>query len=320
MPSPAAKNPFGDKPVYLLYGNRVGDMLRARDQLLDVLLDPETRDENLTEYRATGNRKLELMKLLPEIAGDLDTLSLIPDARKAVVVVDPAEIFTGSWRSRSRRTAKRAKADDGDDEDSAQPAGLRWLEESLPQSGNHLVILAFEDEAESREIDDKGALFQLIAKIGTMRAYRDKKAYFRIEDAILARDNKECLRAIRELTKGSKIQDNVYGNVAKCLRFMLQKSILEDPRFISNPTRGKALLPSRKQFNLLEASDFTRKKYMRAPAPYKMAAMLTAYEKLLKVYHAMRPRPGEFVPDETILLEQILVELFASAPPPARRY
>lgn len=316
-------------PVYLFYGNQVDNILSARDQLLNDLLDPETRNESLTEYMPEGNTfGVELMKLLPEIAGDLDTHSFLADSRKVAVVMNPKELY-GSASSRGRapkkggtrkKAAPKPAAEDDDAEDAGPSDALRWIAEVLPKTGNHLVLLAFEDESEGREVNDKLPLFQLIAKLGPTRGFRDKKSFFQLEDSLLARDANRCLHAVRELWGSGKGDNAVYGGIVRTMRFMLQTNIAAERRIGGDPAKLEVFFPARSQFNLFKASDWTRKKYRPGQIPYRTASLLIAYERMLGVYRAMRPSREElYVPDALALLEQVLMELFASPAPAIRR-
>lgn len=312
---------LASRPIHLYYGNRVGEILGARDRILAAWLDPETRDENLTEYRSTkGQFFAELTELLPEIAGDLDTISFIPGSRKVAVVVNPIEVYSRSGARKRAGGAKRKAETASEVEDGQAAAGLRWLAEVLPKTDNRLLLLAFEEESESREIDDKSPLFQLIARIGAIRPFRHPRAFYRIEDALIDRDATACLRAVRDLWGDGKGDNSVYSGLTRSLRFMLQANINLERGVTKDPVRAERLLPSRAQFNLFKSQDFIRKKYTRSPLPYRTSDLLTAYEGLVKVYRAMRPDKAElYVPDSLMLVEKVLMELFASPPPPARR-
>ncbi|MBI1783842.1 hypothetical protein HYR69_01740 [Candidatus Sumerlaeota bacterium] len=68
--------------------------------------------------------------------------------------------------------------------------------------------------------------------------------------------------------------------------------------------------------NILKAHSFVQSKYISYAASYRTADLLKAYERLLDVARALRPAPGtEYVADAALLLEEILMELFASPRP-----
>lgn len=315
------------RPVYLLYGDQVQAILRERDLLLKDLLDPETRNENLTEYTPVANRwSTELTAIVGEIAGDLATLSLIADSPKVAVVTCPAELYGRSVRrakkAKKKKAARRKKgaAASGEPEQTDREAAMiRWITDSLPQTSNHLVLVAYEEEAEGREVNERSALFQAVAAIGYTRAFRDRKAFFEIERALIERDPGRCLRAIGALWKPGKGDQAVYGSVVRCMRFLLQAQIERDPRMGEDPIKAELLRPARVQFSLHRASDWVQRKYLGSAAPYRVADLLKAYERLIGVYRALRPTAEDLVaPDARALLEGILLELFAS-PRPARR-
>lgn len=311
-------NALPQVPVYLLYGNRVDAIQGVRDRLLEDLLDPEARNENLTEFSSSGNRfGVELEKLLPEIAGDLDTMSFIPGAKKVVVVTNPVEVYGSGGRARRKSPAKKSArgktAAKKATAKSSEPAYMEWMRTALPETGNHLILLCYEDEADGREVNEKHPLVQLIARVGHCQAFRDTKAFFRIESALIERNSAACLVAVRDLWKTGKGDMAVYSSIIRCLRFMLQAAIGRERRVGGDSAKRALYFPARAQFSLYKSSDWMQRKYTSRPAAYGVVALLACYERMLEVYEALRPRPDAlFVPDARRLLEQVLMELFAS--------
>jgi len=318
------------RPVYVFYGDQVGALQQARDRTLNLLLDPEFRAENLIEYTPPANRfGVELMKLLPELAAELDTVSFIPGAPKVALVHNPTELYAsgagfGKPPSRRRRGSARAAAetptaDEASEAPAAASGALAWLRQRLPASGNHLIVIALEDEAEGREVNDRHPLMELFAGIGHVQPFRDKKAFWRLEEAILNRDAAGCLAAIDDLWKPGKGDQSVYSGVARCFRFMLQAGIAREKRLGEASLQIDRYLPGPSNLSLARASDFVRRKYISRPAPYRATALLEAYLKLLEVYRALRPRPSDlYVPEARALLERLLLELMASPRPGSR--
>lgn len=308
-------------PVYLFYGNKVDEILRARDAVLDMLVDRESRHESLTEYQSGGQTwGIELGKVLPDIAGDLSTLSFIPGAQKVAIVTNPLELYgSGAPKPAKRPRKKAASKKSGGEEEPAKPDGpeyLRWIERELKETGNHLILLAFEDESAGREVNDHHPIFQTVGRIGHFQKFRDTKAFWRIEDALIGRNPEACLGAIDDLWKPGKGDANVYGAVVRCLRFMLQANIGREKAAGHDAAKLALYFPARSQFSLYRAGDFVQKKYTARALPYRTAALLEAYEDLLGVYHALRPRPGEvYVADARLLLDTALMKLFASPRP-----
>jgi hypothetical protein len=304
-------------PVYLFYGNQAEPILRARDEVLKTVLLPETRDENLTEYIATGqSATVRLGELLDEIAGDLATVSFIPDAPKCVVVTNPAELFgpgggrpaRASANKKSARTAAQPRKDPAE-----RIAG--WIERELPQTGHCLLLLAFEDEADGREVNEKSELFTRILKVGYAQRFSDTKAFFRIEDGLLNRDTAACLGALRDLWKAGKGDSAVYSATVRCLRYLMQANIARERRIVRDAQAQAALFPADRQRNLFQAHPGVQRKYLGEPI-YRTGELLKAYDGVLQVYRALRPRPRDiYVPDARGLLEQTLVKLIASPRP-----
>lgn len=311
-------------PIYLFYGNRTDEILRARDEVLDMLIEKEARFESLTEYQAQGQSYgIELNKVLPDIAGDLSTLSFIPGAQKVVVVTNPMELYAaGAARPRKKKAKKKSTAKSKARAAPEKPKSdgqeyLRWIQDELKETGNHLILIALEDESAGREVNDRHPIFQTIGRMGHFQKFRDTKAFWRIEDSLIGRDPKNCLEAIQDLWKPGKGDSNVYGAVVRCLRFMLQANIGRERNAVRDAEKLALYFPSRAQFSLFRAGDFVQRKYTARPLPYRTGALLEAYEEVLEVYKALRPRPGEtYVPDARLLLEKALLKLFVSPRPP----
>src|SRR4051812_6463203 len=90
-------------PLYLLYGTRHEAVLKTRDQIVALLIEPEFRNENVTNYDAAGHQKLTLAGALDQIAGDLATMSFFPGTAKIAIVTNPQEIFSGDQDQGSPR-------------------------------------------------------------------------------------------------------------------------------------------------------------------------------------------------------------------------
>jgi len=223
---------FPKVPIYLFYGNRTEEILRARDQVLDMLIEKESRFESLTEYQAQGQSYgIELNKILSDIAGDLSTLSFIPGAQKVVVVTNPMELYSaGAARPRKKKAKKKSASKGRTKAKPEKPKSdgqeyLRWIQDELKETGNHLILIALEDEGAGREVNDRHPIFQTIGRMGHFQKFRDTKAFWRIEDSLIGRNPQACLAAIQDLWKPGKGDSNVYGAVVRCLRFMLQANI-----------------------------------------------------------------------------------------------
>ncbi len=302
-------------PIYLFYGNQTERITAARDQVLADRVPAEMRDENLTEYYPSASSDtLKLADLFDEIAGDMEMMSFFPDTAKCAVVTNPVEIFTSTGgRAAAARRGKKAAAAGGADR------MLAWIEQVLPTTGNFIVVLAFEDEAGGREINVKSGtpLFQAIQKVGYTQGFSDTRAAFRIQDAIVARDLDMLLGAIDALWKAGKGDQFVYDNVVKALRFQMQANIGRERRLAGDADLRAKLMPEDPQRNLFKAHEFVQRKYGRAA--YRTADLVRAYQKLVEVYRALRPRPGDlYVADARGLLQQTVVELMGSKPPTQR--
>lgn len=303
-------------PIYLFYGNQADAVLKARDAVLDAVLPPAERNENLTEYYPTAaGDKVTLAALIDEIAGDMATVSFIPGACKCAVVTNPAELFGGGGGGAKKpkgKTKGKAKADGAT---KARQRMIYWIENELPQTHDHLILLAFEDESSMREVNQKSPLYQSIQKVGYLRGFRDTKAFFRIEDAILARRPGECVAALRNLWKPGKGDSSVYGCVVRCLRYILQANIARERGAMRDAERQAEFFPTDPRRNLFKASPNVRRKYT-SRAIYRTVDVLEAYDRLLDVYRALRPRPGDvYVPDARGLLEQTLLKLLTAPRP-----
>jgi hypothetical protein len=311
-----AQMDFPKCPVYLFYGSHADAILKARDSVLNATLDPATRNENLTEYYPTAiSDTLKLADCFGEIAGDLATMSFMPDAAKVVVVTNPVELFGESRRAAAKK--KPGKTSAGAKSGGQPLDGIcDWIERVLPETGHVLMLLAFEDESSAREVDTKGALILSVQKVGYAKGYADsQKAFFRIEEAIAQKNLDPALNAVRDLWKPGKGDMSVYNSVQRCLRYLLQANIARERKALRDPTAQALYFPADPKANLFKAHEAVRKKYLNAPI-YRTPDLLEAYRQLLDVYRAMRPRPDDlYVPDAQGLLEQMLVRLLTSPAP-----
>lgn len=295
-------SPLPKVPAYLLYGSRTEDMMRARDEALNLWVPEAFRDEGLTEYYPTNALTVDMGPLLGEIAMDFATRSFIAEAPKCVVVTNPREVFGRGGGS------------------DVQQAWVHWIEQTLPETGNALILLAMEDESRGREIDDRkpAPIVQAIQNVGYVRGYRDGKAFFKVEDAILGRDAARCIAAVRELYgPAGKGEGAVFGSIVRCLRYLLQANIARDRGALNDPRLQAVYFPAGRdgKMNLMQARDNVKRKYVGAPL-YRTAELLRAYERMLDVHRAMRPHPGDhYVPDSRIMLERTLLELINSPRP-----
>lgn len=303
---------FPKVPIYLFYGNQTEKITAARDQVLADRVPPEMRDENLSEYYPTqSGDTLKLADLYDEIAGDLELMSFFPDVAKCAVVTNPVEIFSSTGGRGGRGRGKKTEG--------AADRLVAWIEQVLPTTTNFMIILAFEDEASGREINPKSAtaLFQAVQKVGYLQGFSDQRAAYRIEDAIAGRDLDRLLTAVDDLWKAGKGDQGVYTAIVRALRFHMQANIGRERRLAGDAELRGKLMPDDPSRNLFKAHEFVQKKYAR-PA-YRTADLIKAYDRMLGVYRALRPRPGDlYVPDARGLLQQAMTELMTSRPPALR--
>lgn len=300
-----------EAPVYLFVGNDVPALMRARDEVVALFLNEETRNENLTEHVSGGRDYGVYMEaVIPEIASEFSTLSMLAESDRVAVIYNPMELFGGAEKKPGgggKRGKGAAKAKSGE----GGGGYLGWIERDLPETQGHIVLIAIEDEADGREVSDRHPLFQLCARMGETRRFSDNKAFFRIEDALLRGDAPACLAAVRDLWKPGKGDMSVYNSLVRSLRYMLQAQVMNlngrGPRLAES-----GLFPESPQAALPRAHTVVQGKYKNAPRRYEIADLLACYERLMGVYQALRPAPGDVhVPDALGLTERALAELMA---------
>lgn len=299
-----------EAPVYLFVGNDVPALMRARDEVVALYLNEETRNENLTEYVSGGREYgVYIDAVIPEIASEFATLSMLGESDKVAVVYNPMELF-GAGTAKPGGGKKKKSAKGGSGGDSPKGGGaLGWIERELPETQGHIVFIAIEDEADGREVSDRHPLFQLCARMGETRRFSDNKAFFRIEEALLRGDTRGCLSAVRDLWKPGKGDMSVYNSLVRSLRYMLQAQVIQlngrGPRLSET-----GLFPESPQLSLLKAHPMVRGKYTSPQRRYEITDLLECYEKLMGVYHALRPGPADtHVPDALAMTERALAEL-----------
>jgi hypothetical protein len=251
----------------------------------------------------------------------MNAMSFITPTPKMIVVVNPAELYPiGPGRGKPGGSASRAKAKGKTKSkpEAAVPPEQRcveWIERSLIGSGHRMILLAFEDEAEGREVNEKSGLFLVVAQRGYPQRFRDNKAFFRIEEALVSRDATGLLRAIEELWTPREGNMKVYGSVLRAMRLMLQAGIVRDRNLLRDPAAAGFYFPNARG-SLMGAPPNVRDRYLRGGSPFRTGDLLRAFQELLRVYEALRPQSGElYVPDQRALLERILLELIASPRP-----
>jgi hypothetical protein len=165
-------------------------------------------------------------------------------------------------------------------------------------------------------VNKNSAIYKIVQKIGYLQGFNTTPAFFRIEDALIGRQANLLLKSVRDLWKPGKGDSDVYRAALRCLRYLLQANIAREKGAVRDASAQALYFPGDAQRNLFKASPYTSKKYLGPMATYRTIDLLNAYQGLLDVYRAMRPRPDDlFVPDARGLLEETLVKLMTSPMP-----
>lgn len=301
--------------VYLIHGGNEVQIQSERLRLVDQLLPPEQRDENLTEFSASGNRPLVLSALLPDLLSELGTVSFFPGARRVAIVHNLSDFWT-SGRDSATKSAPAAKG-----KKAAQPKSLdaaerliRYFDIDFESTENAVIFTVFEDPNKNIEVDSKKKLYQWIKSNGTVRTFeKAKKAAFALGDAILDKNLDEALAQLRlAYRKGQTDQAMaVFSTLQRQVRLLLQAKIATSV----SARHGEAfvaeeLLPRDTRSNVLKAHPFVKKRMLEASRYFNIAQLTQAMQDLYEINRYMIPLSTDLhVADIGLLMEKMLIRL-----------
>ncbi|MDK2972336.1 MAG: hypothetical protein PWP23_2091 [Candidatus Sumerlaeota bacterium] len=301
------------RQIILIHGNSVEKVGEKRYALQQELLPNGEEDGEIADIQSAGNQGLTLDSCVNDIIEELGTVSLIPDARRIVVVHDLADFKSGGGRRAKKSAKKSAKK-------AAKPAKQRasswqilesFLLESLPETPNTLIFVYNEDEEKFRWLDKKSELYTFCQRHGDVFEFSDARIDWRFEDAVLAGDLNTSLLILREWAdRSGSPQFRVLQTFNRLLQWLLQARLREEARE-SGANPHQIDLPNKKdRLSLDDMPPFKQKKVSARARFIPTDRLLAALQRLVVAQKAFFPTGEErVVPDAWDVLEELLVEL-----------
>ncbi|MFP4380943.1 MAG: hypothetical protein ACLFUS_10635 [Candidatus Sumerlaeia bacterium] len=278
-----------------------------REKLVRELIPDELRDENLTEYYATGNAPLSLDKILEDIVGELSTLPLLPDSRRVVVVHDLRDFVSGG-RSRAKSGGKKSGG-----KRSAADALIDFAKNDLPSTENVLIFSTIIDHSRGHYLDKNNALIKFIgsSQIGSVikPPYNEQDPLFLMGDALMERNTQKCLRHFRAIYSDDN-RSRMFRELLRIVRFLVQaKVISKKEESGARKATLESLLPEDRNLNIYKLPPFVQKKINRNAGNFNVRELMCAMERLLEINTYLFPSQRmKHVPDTRFLMETFIIE------------
>jgi DNA polymerase III delta subunit len=274
-------------------------MGHAKTEIIADLVAEEVRAENVSEYAASGNQPLRLMRCLADILDELATPSFFPEHRRVVVVQDLHEL-TAKATKETAPLAERLAA---------------FLRDSLAEIGNAAIFVVREESDRWKRV-----LFKAIEGVGEVRHFPAENLNFAFQDALLARDVGEAMRIIDRRLEQARATDqlavlrSMFAETSRITRLLLQAKALR---------RGQgadpAVFPDEKRLNLLMQHAFVQKKVRAAAGRFRTPALIALRRELQRASRHFAPSLDDvYVADQRLLLEHLLTRLCAQDVPAVR--
>jgi hypothetical protein len=294
------------RQIVLIHGNveeKVGD---KRFELQRSLLPNGDEDGEVVDVKSAGNQPLTLDAMADTIVQELGTVSLIPDARRVVVVHDLADFRSGRGGGAAGGGKKKKAA-----------AGRGWallqdfLLNSLPQTPNWLLFVFNEDDEKMRWVDKKGALYEFCQRHGDIFELSEQRIDWRFQNVVLEGDLSDSIRLLREWgDRPGSTQFRVVQTMHQLLQLLLQARLREeakaagrDPSVADHPD---------KRLSFSQQHPYKQRLIAARARTIPLARLRRALELLDEAQRAFFPTGEELhIPNAWDILEQVLVEILA---------
>lgn len=296
--------PKDAKPkVALIYGNQLEAVHESRYKLIQHLLPNGEEDGEVIEIRGAGTQPLKLEKAWSQIVEELGTVSLLPDAKRVVVVYDLQDFKTASKGSvREAKKATKGKVDP-----------LKKLEEYIRnvhmQSENALVFVYNEDDEKGRRVAKTSGIFQLVSGLGPVRVFQEKRLDWQFEEAVLNADLNQAITISREwLGRGGNSNFRMVTTLNGILQLLLQARLQLEARRANQASNNlfAGLRPS-----LDQIPDFKANKVRALASLVTLETIHSAMKRLNDLQKSFFPKGTELlIHDPREQLEVLLIELF----------
>jgi hypothetical protein len=292
------KMKYPEKKIYFIYGNEENRLNECRLELVDHFLSKEEREQNYVEFSPTPSRKKQsLSQIMPDLLGELGTVSFFPDSRRVVVVYNIEDLYM-------KKEESQAKA--------AQEAYfIKYLEDQLLESNNILILVNVEDYEQNLRVNEKSNLSKALKKLGHVETFTDRPLKWNLEDAIRERDLLKSLEIIHAwMTKNEEsAKRSIFSSLLKQIVLMLQAKVISKRVNVYQEDPSQTLFPKDLKYNLSHEKDFIRRRIEKGQKLYTVTELTEALQKLLKINIILYPQTTDlYVPDFQLVIEHFFVD------------
>jgi hypothetical protein len=192
---------------------------------------------------------------------------------------------------------------------------VQTIRDLLDATPNALILLAVEDDAKNRRVNDKSPLFQALSDLGAVRQFSAKSYRFELSDAIVARSLPMAMEVVTAWRReDSRAAIPIFRTLLDDVRLLIQAFIhqRESRRITREADYATLLFPPDLRPNLQTIHDFRRRKYLSGIHAYALPPLLEALEGLLEIQKALYPTGDElYVPDVDYLTDVWLAKLLS---------
>jgi hypothetical protein len=190
--------------------------------------------------------------------------------------------------------------------------------ELLATTKNALILIAVEDDAKNRRVNDKGSFFEAVSKKGkaTVLRFTSKAFRFELSDALLSRSLSGAVAALAAWRREDRAAaPAIFRVLTEDLQGLIQALIYvrDRDRIEGDPVWRERLFPPELRPNLLTLHDFRRQKYLNATRNYPtFGPLLEALHGLVAIQRALYPTGDElYVPDVNYLIDVWVARLLS---------
>jgi hypothetical protein len=298
---------YPEEQIYFLYGNEENKLNDCRLEIVEHFLSKEEREENYIEFSPKSSRKKQsLEQVMPDLLGELGTVSFFPDSRRVAVVYNLEELYISSSKSKSEKKTK----ENSKGKRAREPYFIKYLEDQLLKSNNVLIIVNVEDLEDNVRVDVNSTLFKALKKLGHHEKFSDRPLMWNLEDALRERNLVKSLEIIRVWMQKdeSSARRGIFLVFVKQIILMLQAKVrLKKTDTYTDPSQ--TLSPQNLKYNLSKEKDFVQKKIMEGQKHYTVLELMDALQKLVKINIILYPRTSDlYVPDFQLVIEHFIVD------------
>lgn len=292
--------------LFLIHGNQEAEVAAKRYDLVRSLLPHGEEDGEVVDLRPPGNQAYALDRALGDIIQEMGTVSLIPDAKRVVVVYELTD-----FRQRQKGSVREARKSAAGKKDHV--ASLeQFLKATLSDGDNSLIFVHNDDDEKNRRVEKSSPLYQLVARLGQVHEFTEKRIDWQLEDALLAGNLAGSIALTREwLDRGGNASFRLVMTINSFLQLLLQARIEGEAR--EQGDNVAALLAGDLRPSLMQIPDFKRAKYRALARRVPTRKIRDALVRLVDVQKSFFPTGEErVVHDAAEQVETLYVDLVAA--------